>query len=164
MAKGLSTILGTILLIGIAIAAGASIFNIANQFSIVGFSKTEYNVLEASLTKGSNNQCFLSVKLMNTGTEPIVSTKLEISTDKNGTLAIPDSELPANILKSIDPSDTITFDSTAFTNSTGVLLFFKNCVAWNSCQTYTMDVLGNATDSSTTVTSHILPCKESGKI
>ena len=164
MAKGLSTLLGTILLIGIAIAAGASIFNIANQFSIVGFSKTEYSVMEASLTKSSDDQCFLSVKLMNTGTEPIVSTKLEISTDKNGTLTIPDGELPANILKSIDPSDALTFDSTVFTNSTGVLLFFKNCIAWNSCQTYTMDVLGDATDSSRTATSHILPCKESGRI
>jgi len=164
MAKGLSTILGTILLIGIAIAAGASVFNIANQFSTVGFSETEYSVLDASLTKSGNNQCFLYVKLINTGTESIDSTKLQVHTDKNGTLVIRDSELPANILKSIDPGDTITFDSTAFTNSTGVLLFFKNCVAWNSCQTYTMDVLGNATDSSKTAISHILPCKESSGI
>ncbi|MEM2760580.1 MAG: archaellin/type IV pilin N-terminal domain-containing protein [Nitrososphaerales archaeon] len=164
MAKGLSTILGTILLIGIAVAAGTSIFNIANQFSIVGFSKTEYGVIDASLTKSGNKECFLHVKLINTGTEPIVSTKLEIHTDKNGTLTIRDSELPANIMKSIDPGDTITFDSTVFTNSTGILPFFNNCVAWNNCQTYTMDVLGNATDSSRTVTSHILPCKESDKI
>jgi hypothetical protein len=164
MAKGLSTILGTILLIGIAIAAGASIFSITNQFSIVGFSKTEYSVIDASLTKSGNKECFLYVKLINTGTEPIVSTKLEIHTDKNGTLTIRDSELPTNILKSIDPGDTITFDSTVFTNSTGSLPFFKNCVAWNNCQTYTMDVLGNATDSSRTATSHILPCKESDKI
>jgi len=164
MAKGLSTILGTILLIGIAIAAGASIFNIANQFSIVGFSKTEYSVLDALLTKSENNECFLNVMLMNTGTERIVSTKLEIHTDKNGTLAITDSELPDSISKSTDPGDTLTFDSTIFTNSTGVLLFLKNCVAWNTCKTYTMDVLGNATDSSSTAISHILQCKESDKI
>ncbi|MGH9877567.1 MAG: hypothetical protein ACRD5H_08005 [Nitrososphaerales archaeon] len=164
MAKGLNTILGTILLIGIAIGAGASIFNITNQFSIVGFSKTEYNVLDASLTKSTDNQCFLSVKLMNTGTETIARTEIEVSTDKNGTLTIPDSELPANISKSIDPGDTITFDSTVFTNSTGVLLFFDNCAAWKNCQTYTMDVLGNAVDSSKTAVSHILQCKESDRI
>jgi|GEM_PF-5041202 len=84
MGKGLSTLLGTIILIGITIAAGASIFNIANQYAVVGFSKTEYSVLDASLTKNSNNRCFLYVKLMNTGTNDIESVELEISADKNG--------------------------------------------------------------------------------
>jgi hypothetical protein len=164
MARGLNTLLGTILLIGIAIGAGASIFNITNQFSIVGFSKTEYKILDASITKSSDNQCMLSVELMNTGTETIVSTELDIRTDQNGTLAIPDSELPANITTVIDPGDTLAFDSTVFTNSTGVLVLLDNCVAWNNCQTYTMDVLGIAKDSSTAAISYILPCKESDRI
>jgi hypothetical protein len=164
MAKGLNTILGTILLIGIALGAGASIFSMTNQFSIVGFGKTEYSVLDASITKSSDNQCILSVALMNTGTETIDSTELEIRMDQNGTLAIPDNELPANITRIINPGDTLTFDSTVFTNSTGVLLLLDNCIAWNNCQTYTMDVLGTATDSSTTAISHILTCKESDRI
>ncbi len=176
MAKGLNTILGTILLIGIAIGAGASIFNITNQFSIVGFSKTEYKVLDASITKSSDNQCFLSVELMNTGTETINITELEINTDQNGTLTITDNELPRaddlppNTLMSIDPGDIIRFNSTVFTNSTGVLLFLDNCVAWNNCQTYTMDALGLVLDVSRaeiisrTAISHTLPCEESDRI
>jgi hypothetical protein len=152
------------MLIGIAIGAGASIFNITNQFSTVGFSKTEYNVLHASLTKTANNQCFLSVGLINTGTRTIVSTELEISTDQNGTLTIHDGELPPDVSTSIDPGDIMKFSSTVFTNGTGILLFFDNCIGWNNCQTYTMDVLGIATDSSKTAISHIVPCKESDRI
>jgi hypothetical protein len=88
MGKGLSTLLGTIILIGIALAAGVSIFNIANQYAVVGFSKTEYSVLEASLIKDSNDRCFLYVKLTNTGTNHMERAELEISADKNG---IPES-------------------------------------------------------------------------
>jgi len=164
MGKGLSTLLGTIILIGIALAAGASIFNIANQYAVVGFSKTEYSVLEASLTKSANNQCFLFVKLVNTGTNPIVSTKLEIQTDKNGTLAIPHSVIDGLSTTMINPGKDMTFDSTVFNNSTGILPFFKDCIAWSKCETYTMDVLGNAIGLSQTATSHILPCKESDRI
>ncbi len=88
MGNGLSTLLGTIILIGIALAAGVSIFNIANQYTVVGFSRTEYSVLEASLTKDSNERCFLYVKLTNTGTNHMESAELAISADKNG---IPES-------------------------------------------------------------------------
>lgn len=84
MGKGLSTLLGTIILIGIAIAAGASIFNIANQYAVVGFSKTEYSILDASMVKNSSGQCFLYAKLINTGTNDMESAELEISADNTG--------------------------------------------------------------------------------
>lgn len=183
MARGLNTILGTILLIGIALGAGASIFSMTNQFSIVGFSKTEYSVVEAALTKEGapdNSQCFLFVKLMNTGTEQIASTTLEVSTDNRTIVLIPDEFLLLNEEeKSVDPGDTIVFDSVIFTNMTGQLIdldpseyedvqklrqaFLDNCSSWNKCQTYTIDVLGIATDSTAAI-SHILPCKESDRI
>jgi len=182
MAKGVNTLLGTILLIGIAIAAGASVFNLANQFSIVGFSKTEYSVLETSLTKDGvpkNSQCFLFVKLMNTGTEQIVSTTLEVSTDNSTIILIPDEFLLLDD-KSVDPGDTIVFNSVIFTNMTSQLIssdpptiaevqklrqaFLDNCASWNKCQTYTMDAIGIARDLSETAIAHILPCKESDKI
>lgn len=142
MSKGVSTILGTIILIGIAIAAGASIFTITNQYAIVGFSKTEYTVVEALFTKTTDPQCFLYVKLMNTGTEQISQTELEISIDD----VIPESlridkDSPLEITTddsmrflfwtsnntlfvrksgmSIEPTDNMTIDSIIFTNMTG---------------------------------------------
>jgi len=200
MAKGLSTILGTILLIGIALAAGASVFNIANQYAIVGFGKTEYSVLDASLTKSANNQCFLYVKLTNTGTNTIQNVELEISSDTAGIppnhridkdsglqlttndnreFVIWTSNKTLSIRENIKSftSKTVEIDSIIFTNMTGKVTtasstdltnklqpLFNECGAWKNCVTYTMDVLGTATDSSQAATSHILTCEEAGRI
>lgn len=170
MAKGVSTLLGTILLIGIALAAGGAIFNIANQYAIVGFTKTEYSILGASLTK-SNGGCLLRIELANMGTEQIVNTMLEISTDSIDALPpslvlkpkdpepviskeeiLPGQYSPIvkidHMGKNVDPGDSVLYEN-----------FFSPC-AWNSCQPYTMDVLGEARDSSSSV-SHIVQCRES---
>lgn len=177
MGKGVSTLMGAIILIGIAVAAGASVFNIANQYAAVGFSKTEYSVLDASLSK-SGSDCVLQVELINTGTTQIVKTVLRMSTDKTDalpttpppTILIPenpplpiieDGNLPnqfspiikiTDALRSVDPGKKIPF-----------VIFFSPC-AWNLCQEYTFDVLSEATGSSTSSTSHILACKESSRV
>lgn len=148
MGKGISTLLGTIILIGIAIGAGTSIFNIVNQYAIVGFTKNEYAVMDASLTKDSNGKCFLYIKLLNSGTESLSDTNVEVSTDRpvgqttdgfpvqvstddrtfDIEVIITESATGVRIDKfsiaekaTVDPGQMIEFDSLVFTNMTGQL-------------------------------------------
>jgi hypothetical protein len=143
--RGVSTLLGAIILIGIAVVAGASVFNVANQYAIVGFSKTEYSVIEASITSfGTDNQCLLHAKLMNTGTKNIASMEVEVNTDripenlqidKDSTftfrVSTPDrtffiwttnNTFSISLDKPVDPSEIMEIDSLVFTNMTGEII------------------------------------------
>jgi len=208
LVNGLSTLLGTIILMGIALAAGVSIFNMANQYAVVGFSKTEYSIMEATITKSTiSDSCFLSIRMMNAGTNKMADTQLEISTDRNGipenliidkdlqlTLTFVDDDTKLvfwtsnNTLfiksksNSIEPKSDLVIDSIIFTNMTGKVKdakvkgatstdlenklqpLFNECSAWKDCLTYTVEVLGRATDGSEAATSGLLHCKESDRL
>lgn len=183
--KGLSTLLGTIILMGIAIVAGVSIFGIVNNFALVGFSSLQYTVVDASLTKVSGEEadtCLLTVTLMNTGTDAFKKTVIELSRDEPDadgefSVSIPDSLLVLDDT-TVEPSDTIEFNSLVFTNTTGELIdlspeeetklekiqdAFSDCTAWSRCTSYTLRVLGTSTDSQTALSAGI-QCKEADKI
>jgi hypothetical protein len=129
------------------------------------------------------------------GTNKIVDTQLEISTDSSGIhedLIIDDLTLTYNDTKlvfwtgnntlfirskaSVEPKNDLVINSIIFTNMTGKVTvasddlanklqpLFNECSAWNDCLTYTVKLLGRATDGSRTATSALLHCKESDRL
>lgn len=74
--RGISPIIGVIILIGIAIVGGSLLNSAQTQFLNTAFSQIEYRVTEMKLEKDSRGSCFFFAKIHNSGTEPITRTKI----------------------------------------------------------------------------------------
>ncbi len=167
--KGISVLLSTIILMGIAVTAGSSIYAISNQYAIIGFSKIELRLLDSYLQKVGDS-CILYLKVMNTGTESFDNIKVSIALDDdrvlNTTITFDDRELSIVAENryltieedtTIEPSDVIIYDSIIFTNMTGVvegsldpalLDIFDDC-AWHDCRDYIVSITAKARSSET---------------
>lgn len=81
--RAISPIIGVIILIGIAIVGGALLSSAQSQFLNTAFTQIEYRVAEMKLVKDSRGSCFFFAKIHNSGTEPIIATKIN-TTMNNG--------------------------------------------------------------------------------
>lgn len=86
--RGVSPVLGVIILMGIALAGGIILTNISNQLFVTGFNTAKYQITELTLQKDSGGSCYLFVSLYNSGSEPMKSTLVEMQFD-NGTSFVP---------------------------------------------------------------------------
>ncbi|HXG13931.1 MAG TPA: archaellin/type IV pilin N-terminal domain-containing protein [Candidatus Nitrosotenuis sp.] len=78
--RAVSPILAVIILIAIAVVGGAFLSNAQSQYLNTAFSGVEYRVSDLRLEKHSNS-CFLVAKIYNSGTEPIILTKINATLD-----------------------------------------------------------------------------------
>lgn len=78
--RAVSPILAVIILIGIAVVGGAFLSSAQSQYLNTAFSGVEYKVSELRLEKHSSS-CFLVAKIYNSGTEPIILTKINATLD-----------------------------------------------------------------------------------
>lgn len=79
--RGISPIIGVIILIGIAVVGGGLLSSAQTQYLNTAFSQIEYRVTEMKLEKDSNSSCFFFAKIHNSGTEPITQTKINATLD-----------------------------------------------------------------------------------
>lgn len=79
--RAVSPIIGVIILIGIAVVGGALLNSAQSQFLNTAFTQIEYKVTEMRLEKDSHGSCFFFAKIHNSGTEPIVTTKINTTTN-----------------------------------------------------------------------------------
>lgn len=79
--RGVSPILAVIILIGIAIVGGAFLSSTQNQILSATLSEIEYKVTDLRMEKDSSGACYFSATLHNTGTEQILSTKINTTSD-----------------------------------------------------------------------------------
>lgn len=86
--RGVSPVLGVIILMGIALAGGVILTNISNQLFVTGFNAAKYQITELTLQKDSGGSCYLFVSLYNSGSVPVNSTLVEMKFD-NGTSFVP---------------------------------------------------------------------------
>jgi flagellin-like protein len=82
--RAVSPILAVIILIGIAVVGGALLSSAQSQYLNTAFSGVEYMVSDLRLEKHSNS-CFLFAKIYNSGTEPIILTKINATLDSGET-------------------------------------------------------------------------------
>ncbi|MFN3654299.1 MAG: archaellin/type IV pilin N-terminal domain-containing protein [Candidatus Nitrosotenuis sp.] len=78
--RAVSPILAVIILIGIAVVGGAFLSNAQSQYLNTAFSGIEHRVSDLRLEKHSSS-CFLVAKIYNSGTEPIILTKINATLD-----------------------------------------------------------------------------------
>ncbi|QLH09347.1 archaellin/type IV pilin N-terminal domain-containing protein [Candidatus Nitrosotenuis sp. DW1] len=79
--RGVSPILAVIILIGIAIVGGAFLSSAQNQILSATLSAIEYKVTDLRMEKDSSGTCYFFATLHNTGTEEILSTKINATSD-----------------------------------------------------------------------------------
>ena len=79
--RGITPIFAVIILIGIALVGGVFLNGISQNFFASSMSALKYNVNDLRIEKDSNNVCFLSVSLYNSGTLPIQKTTIKTTLD-----------------------------------------------------------------------------------
>jgi hypothetical protein len=92
-----SPIFGVIILIGIAIAGGVFLSNTQNQFLNTTLYDIEYAVTDLRLEKDSKGLCYFFAKLRNSGTDPIVLTKINATLDSGQTWSPSHSLLTSDV-------------------------------------------------------------------
>ncbi len=98
--RGVTPILAVIILIGIAIVGGVFLSSTQNQILSATLSEIEYRVTDLKMEKDSSGTCYFSATLHNTGTEEIMSTKINITSDGGF------DWFPKSQLTSVSPSQT----------------------------------------------------------
>lgn len=98
--RGVTPILAVIILIGIAIVGGVFLSSTQNQILSATLSEIEYRVTDLKIEKDSSGTCYFSATLHNTGTEEIMSTKINITSDGGF------DWFPKSQLTSVSPSQT----------------------------------------------------------
>jgi flagellin-like protein len=79
--RGVTPILAVIILIGIAVVGGAFLSSAQSQYLNTTFSGIEYKIADLRLEKNSGKSCFLIAKMYNSGTEPIMQTRINATLD-----------------------------------------------------------------------------------
>lgn len=139
--RGVSPILGVIILIGIALAGGVLLSNISINYFNTAFSDIEYQITELSMQKDSGGSCYLFVTLYNSGSEPITSTTIEISSDARSSF---------NMTNSTTIVPGVSFmNLTKFRNLTNP----DNPCTYVSDQSYSVEIHGSSNNSSFATTS-----------
>ncbi len=98
--RGISPIIGVIILIGIAVVGGALLSSAQTQFLNTAFSQIEYRVTEMKLEKDSGESCFFFAKIHNSGTEPITKTRINATLNSGLQWFPTDSDLSSTVLPS----------------------------------------------------------------
>ncbi len=105
--RGVTPILAVIILIGVAVVGGALLSSAQNQFLITALHGIEYQVTDLRLEKDSNGSCFFFAKMYNSGTEPIIKTKIN-TTANNGEQWFPEDR-DQKLVNTVLPSETLDF-------------------------------------------------------
>lgn len=79
--RGITPILAVILLVGIALVGGVFLNGISQNFFATSMSALKYTVNDLRVEKDSNNICFLSASLYNSGSLPIKKTTVKTTLD-----------------------------------------------------------------------------------
>lgn len=114
--RAVTPILAIIILIGIAIVGGVFLSTAQNQILSVALNEIEYKVTDLRMEKDSKGTCYFFVNLYNSGTEPILSTKINTTSDHNS------DWFPKNSTKlttGISPGQTLSMFESFSGNSCG---------------------------------------------
>lgn len=99
--RAISPAITTLILLGIAIASGASVFAVVNSTSNVSAAKGVILIENANLVKITTGEEYLSMTLKNAGNKAMVSTAVNLQVDVNpnmaGVQAFSASPLPATL-------------------------------------------------------------------
>ena len=163
--KALSPILGTLILISIAVVAGTFLFAVAMEIVSIP-NKLDVSILESRLIKvgdKTEEQCFLSFELLNTGNLEITNLTLSIiNTSGEEVFFQPEK----GILNSLIPGNVTLLRNPPYLdpdNSTAVINFTSGnyCKAWQypDCQTYPLTLRAESYESES-VTKSILECSK----
>ncbi|NIP62692.1 MAG: hypothetical protein GWN01_03620 [Nitrosopumilaceae archaeon] len=134
--RGVSPILGIIILIGIALVGGAFLNGISQNFFASSMSTVKYSINDLRIEKDSNEVCFLGISLYNSGTLPIKKTTVKTTLDNGKDWA--HSDLNGTTIL-IEPKGqlekTIRFDG-------------NNCGNFTVGNSYSLFINGTSGDSS----------------
>lgn len=113
--RAVTPILAVIILIGIAIAGGAFLSSTQNQILSATLSEIEYKVTDLRMEKDSKGTCYFFANLHNSGTESILSTKINITSD-GGFDWFPKNSI---LTTSVSPDQTLSVFESFSGNSCG---------------------------------------------
>lgn len=134
--RGVSPILGIIILVGIALVGGVFLNEISQNFFASSMSTAKYSINDLRIEKDSNGVCFLGISLYNSGTVPIKKTTVKTTLDNGEDWS--HSDLNGTTIL-IEPKDqlekTIRFDG-------------NNCGNFTVGKSYSIFINGTSGDSS----------------
>ena len=141
--RAIAPAITTLILLGIAVASGVSVFAVVNSASSVATVKGVIMIENVNLVKTSAGEEYLSMTLKNAGNKALSSTAVNLQVDTNpgvsGVQAFSASPLPAVI----NPGQTASvYTRVNYSNGTAM-------TAHNIGDTIAVEVVGTAPDGST---------------
>ncbi len=142
--RAISPAITTLILLGIAVASGTSVFAVVNSTSNVSAMKGAIMVENVHLIKTSTGEEYLSVTIKNVGNKVLTNTAVNLQVDTNlgvlGTQVFSISPLPA----SIGPGQTTSvYTRVNYSNGTAM-------VTHNIGDVLAIEAVGTTPDGSTT--------------
>ncbi len=167
--RGLSPLLAVLILIGIAITAGASSFGIINQYSSGLDSGIKIRATESTITQVDVEEdvCFLNIGLMNFGSKVIEEYEIKTIDDNGKPITILSNDMSSD-LRTIEPRETLPIlTNPDFRNQTDHLIEYessdKYCEAWSECKNYPITIVAYSEGSSSSALTH-LTCNQAGRL
>lgn len=142
--RAISPAITTLILLGIAIASGASVFTVVNSTSNVSAVKGIILIENANLVKTTTGEEYLSLTLKNAGNKAMISTSInlqvDVSPNMSGVQIFAVSPLPATL----NPGQTASvYARVNYSNGSAI-------TTHNIGDTLAIEVIGVSTDGSTT--------------
>jgi hypothetical protein len=81
--RGITPAITTIILVGVAVAAGLGAYAAYNSASSIATLKAVISIENAQLIKSTNGEEYISVTIKNSGNKHIVATTINLQTDTN---------------------------------------------------------------------------------
>lgn len=142
--RAISPAITTLILLGIAVASGASVFAVVNSTSNVSTMKGVIMIENVNLVKTSGGEEYLSVTLKNVGNKALTNTAVNLQVDADpdllGTQAFSVSPSP----ESINPGQTASvYARLNYSNGTAMTVH-------NMGDVLALEAVGTTPDGSTT--------------
>jgi hypothetical protein len=120
--RGIAPAITTLILIGVAVAAGLGGYSAYNSASNVATLKGVISVENVHLIKSSNGEEYLSITLKNSGNKQIAATTINLQTDTDANIAGVQPFSTSPLPQSMNPGQTSSaYSRVNFANGTAMM-------------------------------------------
>lgn len=121
MRRGIAPAITTLILVGVAVAAGLGAYAAYNSASSVAMLKGVISVENAQLIKSTNGEEYISVTLKNSGNKHIATTTVNLQTDTNTNLVGVQPFTAMPVPSSMSPGQTSSvYSRISYPNGTAI--------------------------------------------
>ncbi len=119
--RGIAPAITTLILVGVAVAAGLGTYAAYNSASSIATIKAVISVENAQLIKSTNGEEYISVTVKNSGNKHIATTTINLQTDTNAGVAGMQPFTTTTMPLSLSPGQTSSvYSRIIFSNGTAV--------------------------------------------